>query len=45
MNPNGCWDWWGYCGDSDSFQYATQEGRQMSGVARMVERAAGISMF
>merc|ERR1711913_226193 len=45
VNPSGCWDWWGYCGDSDSFLYATKQGKQMGGVARMVERAAGISML
>jgi len=45
VNPSGCWDWWGYCGDADNYQYATKQGRQMGGVARMVERAAGISLF
>ena len=34
MNPNGCWDWWGY-GESSSFlspayKYATKLGYQMS---------------
>lgn len=36
MNPNGCWDWWGY-GESSSFfspayKYATKEGYQMDQV-------------
>ena len=74
-NPNGCWDWWGYLGDSEGYMYATQQvrlkiylcepnkylsepkkylivvvitmmlqGRQMAGVARMVERLAHIQM-
>ena len=44
-NPTGCWDWWGYLGDQDAFHYATKEGSQMAGIARMVERAAGIELF
>ena len=46
-NPNGCWDWWGYLGLSDlfSFKYATKQGEQMAGVAKMVEKVATISMF
>ena len=31
VNPSGCWDWWGYCGDADNYQYATKQGRQMGG--------------
>ena len=26
-NPNGCWDWWGYLGDSEGYMYATQQVR------------------
>jgi len=44
-NPSGCWDWWGYLGDEARFQYATKEGRQMKGIAKMVERIAGISLL
>ena len=39
VNPSGCWDWWGYCGDSDNAQYATKEGLQMRGEG--VERGEG----
>ena len=45
LNPNGCWDWWGYLGDAPLFHYATKQGKQMIGVARMIERMAGIEMF
>ena len=46
-NPSGCWDWWGYLGLSDilDFTYATKHGKQMSGVAHMIEKVANISMF
>ena len=44
-NPLGCWDWWGYLGDAFMFHYATKQGKQMVGVARMIERVAGIEMF
>ncbi len=32
LNPNGCWDWWGYEGQ----WYATQAGPQIVAVRRMV---------
>lgn len=35
-NPLGCWDWWGY----DDPDYATQHGRQMAAVHRMIQRIA-----
>jgi poly(3-hydroxybutyrate) depolymerase len=38
-NPNGCWDWWGYGGDT----YATRQGPQMVAVARMAA-ALGVAM-
>jgi len=44
-NPNGCWDFWGYLGDWAGLKYATKEGRQMKGIARMVEKIAGISLL
>eukprot|EP00042_Codosiga_hollandica_P023261 m.90935 g.90935 ORF g.90935 m.90935 type:complete len:338 (+) comp51109_c0_seq1:100-1113(+) len=34
LNPNGCFDWWGYTGPD----YATKIGAQSAGVARMVSR-------
>ncbi len=37
LNPNGCWDWWGY----DDAAYATREGRQMAAVRAMLDRLAG----
>jgi len=39
-NPKGCWNWWGYDGDSD---YATKAGRQMAAVRAMLDRIAGSS--
>jgi poly(3-hydroxybutyrate) depolymerase len=37
VNPNGCWDWWGY----DDPAYATRSGRQMAAVWAMLTRLAG----
>lgn len=37
MNPNSCWDWWGY----DDRNYATKTGRQMAAVHAMLLRLAG----
>lgn len=37
LNPNGCWDWWGYSGDT----YATQAGPQMAAVKAMVQDLIG----
>lgn len=34
LNPKGCWDWWGYTGDS----YARHGGLQVRGVKAMVDR-------
>lgn len=36
LNPQGCWDWWGYTGAD----YATAEGKQMVAVKAMVEALA-----
>ena len=44
-NPNGCWNFWGYLGDADNYQYATKQGKQMKAMAKMVEKTANISMF
>ena len=47
-NPSGCWDWWGYLGlggDLVGYTYATKHGKQMAGVAHMIEKVANISMF
>ncbi|MBU2978840.1 PHB depolymerase family esterase [Alteromonas sp. C1M14] len=32
LNPQGCWDWWGYTGDD----YATREGKQLKAVRKIV---------
>jgi poly(3-hydroxybutyrate) depolymerase len=37
VNPNACWDWWGY----DDPAYATKSGRQMVAVRAMLTRLAG----
>jgi poly(3-hydroxybutyrate) depolymerase len=37
LNPEGCWDWWGYSGAN----YATRDGRQVAAVRAMVRALAG----
>jgi poly(3-hydroxybutyrate) depolymerase len=39
LNPNGCWDWWGYndTGDQMTGYYATQQGLQIAAVWRMAQ--------
>jgi poly(3-hydroxybutyrate) depolymerase len=37
LNPNGCWDWWGYEGED----YATQRGPQVMAVRAMVADLLG----
>jgi poly(3-hydroxybutyrate) depolymerase len=37
VNPNGCWDFWGYSGAS----YATRDGPQMRAIKAMVDRLLG----
>lgn len=32
MNPQACWDWWGYTGDN----YLTKDGKQIAGVHQIV---------
>ncbi|HEX5796249.1 MAG TPA: PHB depolymerase family esterase [Geminicoccaceae bacterium] len=39
LNPNACWDWWGY----DDPDYMTRSGRQMAAVRAMLARLAGES--
>ena len=36
INPQGCWDWWGYTGSD----YLTRNGPQIVAVQRMLERLA-----
>ena len=38
LNPNGCWDWWGYTSPA----YASIYGLQMISVRQMLERVAAI---
>jgi len=45
-NPHGCWNFMAYLPeDANNFQFATKQGTQMRAVAKMVEKAAQISMF
>lgn len=37
MNPNGCWDWWGYSGEN----YATKNGAQMQAIKQLIEVLQG----
>lgn len=36
LNPQGCWDWWGYTDE----HYATRNGQQIQAVAEMVKQLA-----
>ncbi|MEM9335304.1 MAG: PHB depolymerase family esterase [Pseudomonadota bacterium] len=36
LNPNGCWDWWGYTGED----YATRSGAQMSVIVDLIDSLA-----
>ncbi len=38
LNPGGCWNWWGYGGDS---RYLTRKGVQVEAIWKMVERLEG----
>jgi len=38
LNPMGCWNWWGYAGDT---QYLTRKGVQVEAIWRMIERLEG----
>ncbi len=37
MNPNGCWDWWGYTGED----YATKNGPQIKVIKATLDALAG----
>jgi poly(3-hydroxybutyrate) depolymerase len=37
LNPNGCWDWWGYEGDT----YMTRRGPQIAAIGAMIEDLLG----
>jgi len=37
-NPQGCWNWWGYGGDT---QYLTRQGVQINAIWSMVRRVTG----
>jgi hypothetical protein len=37
LNPEGCWDWWGYSGAD----YAVRSGVQIQAIAAMIERLEG----
>jgi poly(3-hydroxybutyrate) depolymerase len=37
LNPNGCWDWWGY---TDAGNWDTKRGAQLQAVKGMVDRLA-----
>ena len=39
LNPNGCWDWWGYEGS----EYATRRGPQIVAIKAMVDDLLGAS--
>ena len=38
VNPNACWNWWGYGGDDN---YHTRVGYQVAAIRSMVDRLAG----
>jgi len=38
MNPNGCWDWWGYLGNPTT--YDTNRGPQMMAIREMITRVS-----
>ncbi len=40
INPNGCWNWWGYAYDK---RYLFKDGVQISGLWQMVQRVSGQS--
>lgn len=38
LNPQGCWDWWGYSGKD----YATRDGQQLQAVRAMIRALGGL---
>ena len=43
MNPQGCWDWWGYNDRpfDTAGRYVTKQGLQLAAIRRMLDRLAG----
>ncbi len=43
INPQGCWDWWGYNDSAfnPSGRYATKQGLQIAAIRRMLDRLSG----
>ncbi len=41
VNPNGCWDWWGYTGSD----YALKSGKQIKAVIGMIDRLTQVHPF
>ena len=41
LNPQGCWDWWGYTGDD----YATRDGEQIKAVAQIARSLAQYTLI
>lgn len=39
LNPNGCWDWWGYTGR----EFLERQAPQMRGVRRMLDRLTDVA--
>ena len=44
-NMFGCWDIFGYNGDVFNSQYATKNGKQMAGIAKLIETVSGVNMY
>ncbi len=38
MNPNGCWDWWGYTNED----YSNQKGPQIKAINSMIDEISGV---
>ncbi len=41
MNPQGCWDWWGYTGS----QYDQRSGKQISGIDAMIAAFVAAKLY
>jgi len=42
LNPNGCWDWWGYLDTSDQKnRYLTRDSPQMLVIERIIAQVTG----
>ena len=42
VNPNNCWNWWGYLNDYFGGTYATKYGVQMRGIYKMIRQIASL---